>query len=66
MNLILSPKDNGNKLELEVETFMLEGDTLGVVMNDGSRRNYPLCHLWWYGTKNINNQRTKPIGKEDE
>ena len=65
MKLILSPKDNGNKLVLRfVETFMLEGPTLGVVFKDGSRRNYPLCHLWWYGPDVINEARTKPESEQ--
>ena len=63
MKLILSPKDNCNKMEFEVETFFLEGDTLGVVMPDGTRRNYPLIHLWWYGTDkdSVNENRTRPL-----
>ncbi len=62
MKLILSPKDNANKLLLEqVEAFFLEGQTLGVVFKDGSRRNYPLEHIWWYGTPATNRQRTKPL-----
>lgn len=49
MKLILSPKDNINKLELKnVETFCLEGRTLLVVFTDGRTRNYPLEHLWYY------------------
>ena len=63
MRLIISPKDNGNKLQLkDVETFMPEGNTLGVVFTDGSRRNYPLEHIWYYGTpaEEANEERTKP------
>ncbi len=61
MNLILSPKDNGNKLLLKgVETFMPEGPTLGVVFSDGRRRNFPLEHLWWYGPDTVNKERSKP------
>jgi len=49
MEIILSPKDNINKIELRnVETFTLEGDTLLVVFKDGKARNYPLMHLWYY------------------
>lgn len=64
MNLILSPKDNMNKIVLEnVETFALEGNTLVVIFNDGTFRNYPLQHLWWYGGALVNNggPRTKPL-----
>jgi hypothetical protein len=61
MKLVISPKDNGNKLVLEdVETFMPEGPTLGVVFTDGVRRNYPLVHIWWYGPLHADPYRTKP------
>ena len=51
MKLIISPKDNINKLELSgVETFALEGCTLLVVFNNGTTRNYPLIHIFdWAG-----------------
>lgn len=63
MDLILSPKDNGNKMLLkDVETFMPEGPTLGVVFADGRRRNYPLEHIWWYGPQAVAAEtRTKPV-----
>ena len=62
MRLILSPKDNSNKLVLEnVETFQPEGETLGVVFKDGVQRNYPLTHIWWYGSDSVNDYRTKPV-----
>jgi len=49
MVLILSPKDNLNKITLnDVETFALEGETLLVIFKDGRTRNYPLIHLWYY------------------
>jgi len=49
MRLILSPKDNLNKITLDkVSTFALEGETLLVVFEDGKTRNYPLMHLWYY------------------
>lgn len=49
MDLIISPKDNINKVILkEVETFTLEGDTLLVVYKDGRTRNFPLVHIWYY------------------
>ncbi len=49
MELILSPKDNLNKIILnDVSTFALEGETLLVVWDDGRTRNYPLIHLWYY------------------
>ena len=49
MQLILSPKDNLNKIILEkVNSFALEGPTLLVVFEDGETRNYPLIHLWYY------------------
>ena len=52
MELILSAKDNVNKLVLfNVETFALEGATLLVVFEDGRTRNFPLMHLWYYESK---------------
>ena len=56
MNLILSPKDAPHKIILDgVSTFRLEGETLLVVFDDGSARNYPLQHIWYYEshTENI-------------
>lgn len=63
MKLILSPRDAAQKLELnDVEAFFTEGPTLGVVFSDGRRRNYPLVHLWWFGTDApIAENRTKPV-----
>ncbi len=62
MNLTISPRDSSNKLILKnVEAFMPESETLGVVFQDGTRRNYPLRHIWWYGSDKINEERTKPI-----
>ena len=60
MKLILSPKDNINKIELNnVETFALEGNTLLVVFKDGKTRNYPLMHLWYYESS-VKEERSKP------
>ena len=61
MKLILSPKDNINKLAMEVETFCQEGQTLLVIFSDGRCRNYPMCHLWyWEGEVPAGNSRSKP------
>ena len=62
MNLILSPKDNINKMTVKnVETFALEGNTLLVVFEDGRTRNYPLIHLWYYeSTVPSGEKRSKP------
>lgn len=62
MKLILSPKDNINKMELEnVETFCQEGRTLLVVFKDGHSRNYPMQHLWyWKSYVPAGEDRTKP------
>lgn len=62
MTVIISPKDNANKLELkDVETFALEGDTLLIVFSDGRSRNYPLIHIWYYESQRPA-KRTKPVG----
>jgi hypothetical protein len=59
MILILSPKDNLNKITLEaVKTFALEGETLLVVFEDGTTRNYPLQHLWYYQSNVENHSLT--------
>ena len=61
MRLILSPKDNVNKIELDVETFAQEGNTLLVVFKDGKCRNYPMEHLWYWESKiPAGNNRSKP------
>jgi len=61
MNLILSPKDNVNKITLsDVATFAVEGPTLLVVFSDGRTRNYPLEHLWYYES-NVENHA---VGKK--
>lgn len=60
MKLIISPKDNVNKMELkDVETFAVEGETLLVVFTDGKTRNYPLRHIWYYES-GVGVSRTKP------
>ena len=67
MKLILSPKDNVNKMVLnDVETFTQEGTTLLVVYEDGRCRNYPMEHLWYWESKvPSGNNRTRPYnGKE--
>ncbi len=52
MDLIISPKDNINKLTLkDIDSFCLEGETLLVVYNNGQTRNYPLIHIWYYESK---------------
>lgn len=61
MKLILSPKDNINKIELEVETFAQEGQTLLVIFPDGRARSYPMEHLWyWEGQVPSGLARSKP------
>ncbi len=71
MNLIISPKDNRNKI-LEsgekrfenVKSFIPQGPTLEVVFVDGRTRYYPLEHIWWYGPeqdeKLVTEERTRP------
>lgn len=64
MKLILSPKANINKIELEgVETFCDEGPTLCVIFKDGRVRNYPHIHLWYWQTE-IDMKRSKPPYKD--
>lgn len=66
MQLILSPKDNLNKIILEnVETFALEGQTLLVVFEDGHTRNYPLMHLWYYRS-DVDNHKLAKVDKAVE
>jgi len=62
MDLILSPKDNINKLVLkDVETFAIEGNTLLVIYLDGRCRNYPMVHLWYWESKvPSGDSRSKP------
>jgi hypothetical protein len=61
MKLILSPKDNINKIELEVESFTQEGEALLVIFSDGRARSYPMQHLWyWEGEVPAGNKRSRP------
>ncbi len=64
MKLILSPKDNINKIELQgVKTYCQgqEGNTVLVIFEDGRARNYPMCHLWyWEGQVPASEGRSKP------
>lgn len=65
--LILSPKDNLGKIVLEdVTAFSLEGDTLLVVFNNGSTRNYPLVHLWYYSSHVDYHQEKLTTDKGDD
>jgi hypothetical protein len=66
MKLVLSPKDNINKIELEnVETFCLEGNTLLVIFENGRTRNYPLMHLWYYqAVVPSGSSRSKPVAQQ--
>ena len=51
MKLVLSPRDNINKLELlNVETFCNTAGILVVVFTDGRARSYPTEHLWYWET----------------
>jgi hypothetical protein len=61
MKLTLSPKDNINKIELEVETYCQEGNSLLVIFPDGRARSYPMEHLWyWQGYVPSMEGRSKP------
>ena len=62
MKLILSPKDNLGKMTLEVSGYALEGNTLLVIFPDGSTRNYPLIHLWYYSS-HVDYHKIKNDGK---
>ena len=64
MKLVLSPKDTISKIELSnVDTFAQEGQTLLVIFSDGSTRNYPLQHLWYYESQ-VSSVKTKPVKKQ--
>lgn len=66
MKLILSPKDNINKIEVECETFAQEGQTLLVIFKDGRARSYPMQHLWyWEGQVPSGPFRSKPPSTEE-
>lgn len=57
MKLIISPKDNLNKITLDkVATFAIEGCTLLVVFESGETRNYPLVHIWYYKSHTDNHK----------
>ena len=46
----------------EVLSHFLEGSTLALLFKDGSVRNFPLIHIWYYETKQPR-ERTKLQGE---
>jgi len=68
MDLILSPKDNINKIELhDVETYCQEGNCLLVIFKDGRARSFPMVHLWyWQSMVPSGAARSKPPEPEEE
>ena len=48
MRLILSPKDNLDKIVFDdVETYCQEGEWITIVFEDGRARSYPSRHVWY-------------------
>lgn len=67
MKLTLSPKDNINKILLDVETYAQEGSCLLVIFKDGRARSYPMEHLWyWEGEVPAGANRSKPPQESDQ
>lgn len=47
----IKPKDSTSPVFYEkVLSHFLEGNTLGLLFEDGSVRNIPLIHIWYYET----------------
>lgn len=65
MKLKLNQKDNPCATILDdVETFTLEGETLLVVFEDGTTRNYPLMHLWYYESAISDHAAQRTVGDD--
>ena len=47
----------------KVMSHFLEGPTLALLFEDGSVRNFPLIHIWYYETKQPR-EKTKTPGDE--
>ncbi len=47
----IKPKDSTSPVYYDkVLSHFLEGETLGLLFEDGSVRNFPLMHIWYYET----------------
>lgn len=52
MTVKIKPKDTTSPVYYNnVLSHFLEGNTLGLLFEDGSVRNFPLVHIWYYETK---------------
>lgn len=45
-----------------VLSHFLEGPTLALLFEDGSVRNFPLIHIWYYETKQTREKTITPNG----
>jgi hypothetical protein len=63
MKVKIKPKDTTSPIYYDgVLSHFLEGNTLGLLFEDGTVRNIPLCHIWYYET-NQTRERTKVTGE---
>ena len=67
MNLTIAHRDSplDESYLRDVSTFVVEGQELIVLFNDGRRRNYPLANLRWYGEVTSDEHNTRFVGMMD-
>lgn len=63
MRVKIKPKDTTSPVYYDnVLSHFLEGNTLGLLFEDGSVRNFPLVHIWYYETIQPR-EKTKTTGE---
>lgn len=63
MRVKIKPKDTTSPVYYDnVLSHFLEGNTLGLLFDDGSVRNFPLVHIWYYETIQPR-EKTKTTGE---
>lgn len=64
MRVKVTLKDTTTPIYYEdVISHFLEGPTLALLFKDGSVRNFPLIHIWYYETKQ---ERLKTLTPSDK
>ncbi len=63
MNVKIKVKDSTSPIHYtDVVSHFLEGSTLALLFEDGTVRNIPLIHIWYYETKQPR-ERTKVLSE---
>jgi hypothetical protein len=48
-----------------VLSHFIEGNTLALLFDDGSVRNFPMIHIWYYETKQSRDKTKTPSEESD-